>query len=485
MRLNEVLNIAKSLTKLNESIKSKTLTDMFTEINNSNYFYKLDKNTAKNRWETSLDYFDIIRRYQDLFSNGKLTLDMLDDPKKRKEIFPEEYIRKDSIKSKYNDNKNFIQIVLKQIEIKTGNHIGISEINDNNLEKIFPENAKKKIYKSKLQFWISYDNKLKAIVKDNTIICYISYDNYDTWYTVNPEYKGPSNIDINLFSKSYLDISSNNEFKNFINNAFNKLEKITVTYLENELKNNYNLNNVKKLQESGGISFIYVVNDEGMKNIDYNEIHKSRLEYKKFLDDYIHMKLVNINRYNNIIKIRNSENTSSKFINYADKLLNLCEDIFITLQSECLNYITDDKLNIDCNYIPTFPYSYEYAKLKELSPNLIEDTEPWKKRASSKIYKIKLWSIGDCFFIICIYIENLINKIYNFYTQLETLDKLKQEENKNNNAIIQQLNNIKMLYEKLIIYKDYHNKPEIKSIINFLQKNNINIKYIFNNLINL
>ena len=150
MRLNEVLNIAKSLTKLNESIKSKTLTDMFTEINNSNYFYKLDKNTAKSRWETSLDYFDIIRRYQDLFSNGKLTLDMLDDPKKRKEIFPEEYIRKDSIKSKYNDNKNFIQIVLKQIEIKTGNHIGISEINDNNLEKIFPENAKKKIYKSKL-----------------------------------------------------------------------------------------------------------------------------------------------------------------------------------------------------------------------------------------------------------------------------------------------------------------------------------------------
>lgn len=485
MRLNEVLNIAKSLTKLNESIKSKTLTDMFTEINNSNQFYKLDKNTAKNRWETSLEYYDIIRRYQDLLSNGELTIDMLDDPKKRKEIFPEEYIRKDKIKSKYNDNKNFIQIVLKEIEVKTGNHIGISEINDNNLEKIFPENAKKKIYKSKLQFWISYDNKLKAIVKDNTIICYISYDKYDTWYTVNPEYKGPSNIDINLFNKSYLDISLNNEFKNFINNAFNKLEKITVTYLDNELKNNYNLNNVKKLQENGGISFIYVVNDEGMKNIDYNEIHKSRLEYKKFLDDYIHMELTNINRYNNIIKIRNSENTSSKFINYADNLLNICEDIFITLQSECLNYITNDNLNIDCNYIPTFRYSYEYVKLKELSPNLIQDTEPWKKRESTKTYNIKLQSIGDCFFIICIYIENLINKIYNFYTQLEKLDKLKQEENKNNNDIIWQLDNIKILYKNLIDYKDYHNKYEIKAIINFLQKNGINITYIFNDLINL
>jgi hypothetical protein len=48
--------------------------------------------------------------------------------------------------------------------------------------------------------------------------------------------------------------------------------------------------------------FIYAVNDEGMEKSDYSEIKKSRLEYKRFLEEQININIKNAERYKSIVK---------------------------------------------------------------------------------------------------------------------------------------------------------------------------------------
>jgi len=64
-------------------------------------------------------------------------------------------------------------MIMEAIKNKSTHKIGLSDITDSELITISPIDAKKKIYKTGLQFWVDYDNNLRAVVIDNTIILYI------------------------------------------------------------------------------------------------------------------------------------------------------------------------------------------------------------------------------------------------------------------------------------------------------------------------
>lgn len=490
MRLNEVLQIAKNLQKINESYKSQTLQDYFSVIENSTIYFNVEIPNNKSFFKSALTDYDIYSTYVKLYYNNELTQDKLDDPQLRDNLFKNIRYEKKYTKTskKYYDNseKGFVINLLNQIRIKTDSEIGISELSDDNLQKISVEDSKKKLYKNKLQFWISYDNKLRAVTKDNTVICYITYEN-EYWYYSNKNYSGPTKIDLSLFSSKYssYDIISNEQFKTFLNNAFNKLQVINVHFLDNEIKNNLGANNVKTLQNKlTDVLFIYAVNDEGMEKSDYSEIKKSRLEYKKFLEEQININIKNAERYKSIVKTQKFK--TSEITQFIEDMLDVCHDSCIELQEKMLTILEDETIeHLSYYYYPSFNLNYKYNNLKTLLPNNISTY--YSRRGKLTSESCQLQSYGDCFLVINLYIQDLLNKckyLYDNIIKLHDMDRTNTEKN-NIQFISHLIDQIKSNYTDIKKEKNYEYDGICYNVVYFLKRNKIDVMNILDNIKNL
>ena len=407
MLLSEVLNLAKKLHALNESFKSKTIKNILKSLDNTTFNLNVEYINAKNKyWNPSaLTEWDIIDKYRTLYNNNELTQDLLDNHDERVKLFNIKYVKK--------SNKDFVILnnLLDSVYFKTENHIGISEITENNLVSITPEEAKKKPYKSSIQFWIDYNGNLKAICKDNKIICLIVDDGF--WYESNPDYSGPTDMELfKIFaSKSYyVDFKEIRE--NFIDKAFNKIQAIKVLFHSDDIKYELGANNIKTLQNKGGIYKVYAANIQGQEESDYNEIYKQRQDYKIYLESQRNLVEKNKERREKQKQIRKEQGIDNNVLLTLDDAYDVLFNTYTDLQSFTMRYISDNKVHkLISNYQIDITNNYDFYKLQEINPVNMRTYNYGTRRYKDIRYYYYINNIGDAFIVLNYYLE-LFEDIY-------------------------------------------------------------------------
>lgn len=493
MLLSEVLYLAKNLKPVNEAYKSKTIRDILKNLDRTSLNLNVEYISTQNvswRFPDALDAWDIKNKYKKLYANGELKQELLDNPKLREALFNIKYVPKKKYTNTYGDY-TFIVKLLKQITDKTGNYVGISEIKDSDLVNITPEEAKKKPYKSGLQFWFDYNDNIKAICKDNKII--VLFVKQNDWLESNPDYTGPT--DMSMFKNSYSYEDEQRIYKEFVDKAFRKIPVYKLKYSNNDIKDELGANNIKTLQEKGHVYKVLAVNEEGQKNSDYNKKIEQRLDYKKYLNS---QKKIVYNSYKNIKKINNdlieklkarkSPEIGNKVLQTLDEAYDTIFDVYTEMQTFMMQYLS----NLENYKFENYYYinniditmHYKYHGLKNIIPENISSWNKGTQRRKNIRTEYKVKNLGDAFIIINYYLELLLNDLQNLTDKLNLLTKM-QEDKEDKSAILQQLNYIRTLYKNFFDQLNYENDFVLSQTISKLQKVNIDPTTILDKLLQI
>ena len=442
MLLSDVLYIAKNLNSLNEAYKSNILRTIFQRYEYSSITLNPEYIDNKNTWRKAepLTSYEICDKYCRLYRNNELTQESLDDPKQREKLMNIKYVK----------------------------------------------NKKKKPYKNNLQFWFTYDNELKAICKDNKIIALI-VKNYDSWYKSNPEYKGTT--DIELFEHNYYSYDLEKKIKEeFISKAFIEIPVFKLMCNPNLIKQELGANNIKTLMTKELISYVYTVNDEGMENINYDEIIKQRQDYIKYLNTQKDLADKNHQRYLNEIKYRKEHGTDNKIQDFVNNAYDIIFDAYNDMQQFMFKYLSDNIEKYIIKYAQSINILYDtkYAKLKTLLPeNVYEGSRGYSRRYKQPYEEFYVKTIGDCFIVINLYFENLLNDLQFFINTLNTIQELKKDTEKNKDVILSNLKYLKDKYNLVIKNINYNNDNVLSTVVYILKQVQINPEPILSKLMNV
>lgn len=489
MLLSEVLYIAKNINKyksINESLKSNILSDILHKFDYSNitvypirtgYYYGKDQ---------GISFFDLKYEYQRLAERNQLTQEMCDTVEGRQKVLGCEYKKRKKYKEwdgTYSDN-GIIYMIMQKINEKSTHKIGLSDITDSDLITISPSDAKKKIYKTGLQFWVDYDNNLRAVVIDNTIILYIKQLNqYDSWLKPNPDYHEKTDF------STFADSRNDGQLENFINNAFIKIPIYHILTSNVDLKNELGANNVKSLQNVPGISKVYVVNPEGMENSNIEEKLKTRKDYKLFLESQTELNKKNIERYQKLLKVRRSQGIDSKIINKIYDFLEVCMDTTIELQdldNDVLTNKSEDEFMGD-TYWHSATLDYMYSDLlKKIYPESSFFDLKGRNMYGRGTHMETQWSfksIGDCLVVANLKVQKCIEYAQSIIDRYDKYNEIKDKADTTQDTILYELNILKSNYKSLRDFISY-NSSVYNEIRRQLAKANIDIDKVMSKIDN-
>lgn len=490
MLLSEVLYIAKNINKyksLNESLKSNILSDILHKFDNSNVTIgPYNKNYYKGYQDKGVSFFDVKYEYQRLAERNQLTQEMCDTVEGRQKIINCDYKKKKRQKQWDGTyyNNGIIYYIIQTVKNKSGHNIGLPDITDSDLITISPADAKKKIYKTGLQFWLDYDNNLRAVVIDNTIILYIKqFNQYNSWLKPNPDYH--EKTDFSTFANSRND----EPLEEFINKAFIKIPVYDIYTSNVDIKNELGANNVKSLQNVPGISKVYVVNPEGMNNSDITEKLKSRKDYKIFLESQTNLNKKNIERYQKLLKVRRSQGVESKIINKIYDFLDACMDTTIELQDLDNDVLTNKSADefIGDTYWHSAPVDYMYsAQLRKIYPNSSFFNSKVRNLYGRGTHMETQWtfrSIGDCLVVANLKIQKCIEYAQSIIDRYDKYNEIKDKADTTQDTILYELNILKSNYKSLKDFISY-NSSVYNEIRRQLDKANIDINKVMSKIDN-
>ena len=471
MLLNEVLELAKNIRQkyLIETYKSEEIKNIFDCLSNSTLMLKpVD---LRYEWDRSgADAWDVAYEFT---HHPNLTQEIVDDPVQRQKLLNVKYIQ-------YSNLKQITNYILQRIKERTGDSIGLSEIKTGDFERITTDQARKKPYKERLQFWYDYyTNNIKAIVKNNSIACIFEY--CKDYYDVNFDYKGPT--DMSIF-KSFDDVKNSG----WLDKAYKKIKNIKIHATDKSIRNYLNTTgiSIKKLEEKG-VFYVYVVNEEASKNIDYNKIYKEREEYKQFLNSQIHMAENNIKRYKEKLKLIKAEGSAFIVKKFIDEMYDTIFDIIEqvqNIQNHCFNNIDNyilEKSHYWLSHYSTISLqlynnidNYFYNELKEYFNDRFYKEYPTKfNRGGHFDYYID--TISDCFLPINSFINYALTKSESVQKLLTELDNAND---KNKSRLIDSINtqleyiksdvlsvNWHVLQNIFLIFRDFNETNKIENLI--------------------
>lgn len=490
MLLSEVLYIAKNINKyksLNEALKSNILSTILHKFDYSNITVEAKNHRYYRGYDDKgVSFFDIKYEYQRLAERGQLTQEMCDTVEGRQKILDCDYVKKKKAKQWGNTyiNNGVIYMIMETVKNKSGHNIGLSDITDSDLITISPADAKKKIYKTGLQFWVDYNDELRAVVVDNTIILYIKQLNqYDSWLKPNPDYH--EKTDFSTFSDSRND----EPLEDFINKAFIKIPVYHILSSNVDIKNELGANNVKTLQNVPGISKVYVVNAEGMQNTDITEKLKSRSDYRSFLESQTNLNKKNIERYKQILKVRRTQDDGSKIINKIYDFMDICLDTNIALQeldNDVISNREEEEFRGD-SYWCSAPVDYSYSgPLRKIyGDNHFYNTQVRNQWGRGK-HSEEMWtynSIGDCLVVANLRVERCIEYVQSIIDAYDEYTKIKNKADSSKERILGALDLLKSRYNQL--YNFIHIRSSVyDKIRRYLDKANIDIDKIMKDIDN-
>lgn len=482
MLLSEVLYIAKNLKHINESLSSVTLSSLLSKFDYSNLTVIPHKNIGYGRIvKEGVDFFDVVGKYQRCAINKELTQEMCDTFDGRQYVIKCTYTKKQKIKQwdgSYEDN-SIIGTIMSMLNVKTNHNIGISDITDTQLLTITTDEAKKKIYKTGIQFWVDYEDQLRAVTIDNKIILYIkSINPYDSWLTPNKNYNQKTDItDFALNSQKVED---------FVNKAFTKIPVYHVLTYSSDIKKELGADNIKSLQKITDITKVYVVDPKYMENINITNKLNNRREYRQFLCSQTDLNKKNIERYRQILKVRKQESINSKIIKNVNDIMDICFDVNMELQDLDNDIITNKKF--DEFKSKTF---MTQTKCDSIYANMIRNAYG---QDTSMLFTVKVnnpygrgyvneltfyfKSIADGLIILNLKIKRCIDLSISVIEQYQKYIDSKNKADISNDTLVSEIDSLKYRFSTLRNFIENDTSPVYKFVKRFLLKNDIDITKI-------
>ena len=493
MLLSEVLYIAKKLKnyKLNEGLKSKTLRDLLRPFSYSNltlhsrYHHQRYSFDDMTRDQEGISFFDVTYAYKRAAKDGILTQELCDTVEGRTSLINRIYIKKKKRKI-YGDryeNQGPIYDIIQKIKEQTGYNIGLSEIQDSQLIQVSPDDAKKKKYKSGLQFWVNYSDQLVAITIDNSIVLYITdKGDYGSWYEPNPNYK--EKTDFSQFE--------NNEdaIEEYVKKAFNKIPVYKILTKNTDIKEELGANNIKALQTKGYVYKVYVVNPDEMPSIDSTQKLNTRAEWRAYLQSQLNLAAKNIQRYKQQIKLNKASGDDSKIIKGVSKFADVCFDVLQKVQDFEFDYLSKDSVDFhfeESYYISVELSGYKYqSALKKIDDMKIyksERKDSYNPRHKYKVDMFSIESVADCFAIVNVYIDSIIQLVDQVVTRYNEYKKLLDKPDINNDQLLSSMSSLKYSYKSLLNQRVYSQDNVLMTALRKLKESkNIDLEKIIRSL---
>ena len=481
MLLSEVLYIAKNLKHINESLNSVTLSSLLHKFDRSNLTLSPCRDEGYMKRNEGADFFYVVMKYDRLASAGKLTQEMCDTVKGRQSVIKCTYTKKQKTKrwdGSYIDN-SIIGIINSMLKAKTEHNLGISDITDTQLLTITPEEAKKKIYKTGIQFWVDYEDQLRAVTIDNKIIVYIKAINpYDSWLEPNKNYN--EKTDISDFAKD------SQKVEDFVNKAFTKIPVYDVLTYSSDIKKELGADNIKSLQKITAITKVYVVDPKYMENIDITNKLNNRREYRDFVLSQTNLNKKNIERYRQILKVRKQESLDSKVIKNVNNFMDICFDVNMELQDLDNDVLTNK--NFDEFKLKSF---WDQAQCDSIYESMIRQTygndthllftSKARRTYGRGYYNTLIFcfnSITDCLIILNLKIQRCIDLSMSVIEQYQKYIELKNKADISHEVIAQEIDSLKFRFTCLRTFVEQDYSKVYQSAKELLEKNGINITNI-------
>lgn len=481
MLLSEVLYIAKNLKHINESLNSVTLSSLLSKFDRSNLTLSPCRDEGYMKQREGADFFYVVRKYERLASNNNLTQEMCDTVEGRQSVIKCTYTKIQKTKNwdgSYTDN-SIIGIINRMLKAKADHNLGISDITDTQLLTITTEEAKKKIYKTGIQFWVDYDDQLRAVTIDNKIIVYIKAINpYDSWLEPNKNYN--EKTDISDFAKD------SQKVEDFVNKAFTKIPVYDVLTYLSDIKKELGADNIKSLQKITAITKVYVVDPKYMENIDITNKLNNRREYRDFLLSQTNINKKNIERYRQILKVKKQEGLDSKVIKNVNNFMDICFDVNMELQDLDNDVLTNK--NFDEFKLKSF---WDQAQCDSIYESMIRQTygndthllftSKARRTYGRGYYNTLIFcfnSITDCLIILNLKIQRCINLSMSVIEQYQKYIELKNKADISHEVIAQEIDSLKFRFTSLRTFVEQDYSKVYQSAKELLEKNGFNITNI-------
>ena len=284
-------------------------------------------------------------------------------------------------------------------------------------------------------------------------------------------------------SKSYyVDFKEIRE--NFIDKAFNKIQAIKVLFHSDDIKYELGANNIKTLQNKGGIYKVYAANIQGQEVSDYNEIYNQRQDYKTYLESQRNLVEKNNLRREKQKQIRKEQGIDNDVLLTLDDAYDVLFNTYTDLQSFTMRYISDNKVHkLISNYQIDITNNYDFYKLQEINPVNMRTYNYGTRRYKDIRYYYYINNIGDAFIVLNYYLELLLTKVGDLSNRLT--DLLNNKNKSNPEEVLRQISSIKSYYNTFFSLLNYKSIELIREAVNALSVININVENILNNLNNI
>lgn len=481
MLLSEVLYIAKNLKHINESLNSVTLSSLLHKFDRSNLTLSPCRDEGYMKRNEGADFFYVVMKYDRLASKGKLTQEMCDTVEGRQSVIKCTYTKKQKTKQwdgSYIDN-TIIGIINRMLKAKADHNLGISDITDTQLLTITPEEAKKKIYKTGIQFWVDYEDQLRAVTIDNKIILYITSANpYNSWLEPNKNYN--EKTDITYFA------TDSKKVEDFVNKAFTKIPVYDVLTSSSDIKKELGADNIKSLQKITAITKVYVVDPKYMDNIDITNKLNNRREYRDFVLSQTNLNKKNIERYRQILKVRKQESLDSKVIKNVNNFMDICFDVNMELQDLDNDILTNKKFDefklvsywnqVNCDGIYASMIRQTYGSDTSLLFTTRERRPYGRGYFDQLVFSFK--SIADCLIILNLKVQRCIDLSISVIEQYQKYIDRKNKSDVSHEVIAQEIDSLKFRFTSLRTFVEQDYSKVYQSAKELLEKNSFNITNI-------
>lgn len=444
MLLSEILQIAKDKRKqLNESFKSSVIKKIFDDIDNSTYRLEAFDKKSGRQVGYPKDSYNIEHIYNNLYKEGKLTQDWFDDPEKRDEILSLTY-RKETGDRKYRKKISPMQAISDSLR-RFGLNIDLSSITDDDLEKEWMfDNREKPSIKKHLIFWFNSDDQFVAISYGKEIIVYNKINSL-SWYKVNPEYTGPTNLVDMIDYNGRFSIFKYEAFKDFLDKAFIKIPKYNLyfqSYYDKEgFKDLMKQNKVSLTQliRNYDISYGYVLNKKHQKNVDISDKITNRTKYREFLKQQEKWyKQTTTKKRACSLKISQQVYDAYEAICDALQLLH-------TKEFERLQHVSDNQFS------EPFEDTYKYEVppiIAKTYYDLIGKEYPEDKDDSQDISIMVLYE-GQMFSLVTAYILHALHLCDILLKQMESIEVIKNSKEQDVDNLISEYNDMIRTFKSL------------------------------------
>ena len=199
-----------------------------------------------------------------------------------------------------------------------------------------------------------------------------------------------------------------------------------------------------------------------MSSIDTTQKLQTRNEWRTFLQSQLNLASKNIQRYKQQIKLNKTTGEDSKIIKGVSNFSDVCFDVLQKVQDFEFDYLSKDAIDFhfEDSYSITVEltdYKYQNA-LKKIDNFKVFQSErrgPYNSRHKYKVDIFSIDSVTDCFAIVNVYIDSIIQQVQQVIIRYNEYKELMNKPDINKDLLLSALSSLKFVYKTLLNQRVY------------------------------